>query len=66
MSVLAWWIIPLLGGVLAALWVTFSSRTRKTGDRDSLQDYERFRTAMERKPERAEPRPDPRPEPGEA
>ncbi|MBF9067594.1 hypothetical protein [Streptacidiphilus fuscans] len=49
MSVLAWWIIPLVGGVLAALWVTWSSRTRTTGDYDSLQGYERFREAMERK-----------------
>nr|WP_051945802.1 hypothetical protein [Streptacidiphilus rugosus] len=62
MSVLAWWIIPLLGGVLAAIWVTWSSRTRATGDRDSLQDYERFRAAMERQPDR----PEGRPEPGEA
>ena len=51
MGVLAWWIIPLVGGVLAALWVTWSSRTRTTGDRDSLQGYERFREAMERRTE---------------
>jgi hypothetical protein len=54
MTVLAWWIIPVAGGVLAALWVAFSSRTRSTGDRDSVQGYERFRAAMERKPERPE------------
>jgi hypothetical protein len=54
MGVLAWWIIPLVGGVLAALWVTWSSRTRATGDRDSVQGYERFREAMERTTERPE------------
>ena len=48
MSALAWWIIPAVAGVLAALWVVWSGRTRTTGDNDSLAGHQRFREAMER------------------
>jgi hypothetical protein len=48
MSVLAWWIIPVVAGVFAALWAAWSARTRTTGDSDSLADHQRFREAMER------------------
>jgi hypothetical protein len=49
MGVLVWWIIPLIAGVLAALWAAWSARTpRPGGDRESLATYERFRAAMER------------------
>lgn len=48
MSVLAWWIIPAVAGVLATLWVVWSARTRTTGDNDSLAGHQRFRDAMER------------------
>ena len=48
MSALAWWIIPVAAGVLAALWVVWSGRTRTTGDHDSLAGHQRFREAMER------------------
>jgi hypothetical protein len=51
MGVLAWWIIPLAAGIFAALWATWSARTRTTGDNDSLAGYERFRAAMERSTE---------------
>jgi len=56
MAVLAWWIIPLVAGILAALWATWSARTRTTGDSDSLAGYQRFREAMERA---SEPTPNP-------
>ena len=48
MSALAWLIIPAVAGALATLWVIWSSRTRSTGDNDSLAGHQRFRDAMER------------------
>jgi hypothetical protein len=48
MSVLAWWIIPVVAGAFAGLWATWSARTRTTGDSDSLAGHQRFREAMER------------------
>ena len=48
MSVLAWWIIPLVAGVFAGLWTAWSARTRTTGDSESLAGHRRFREAMER------------------
>ena len=55
MAVLAWWIIPLVAGVLAACWATWSARTRTTGDSDSLAGHRRFREAMERSSEPPKP-----------
>jgi hypothetical protein len=54
MSVLAWGVIPVVAGLFAGLWVTWSSRTRTTGDSES---HQRFREAMERA---SAPPPDPR------
>ena len=48
MSVLAWGFVPLVAGVFAAAWVTWSARPRTTGDNDSLAGHQRFREAMER------------------
>ncbi|MFC1412053.1 hypothetical protein ACEZCY_23575 [Streptacidiphilus sp. N1-12] len=48
MSVLAWGIIPLVAGLFAAVWVSWSARTRTTGDGASLAGHQRFREAMER------------------
>jgi hypothetical protein len=48
MSALAWWIIPVAAGILAALYVVWSGRTRSTGDNASLAGHQRFREAMER------------------
>ncbi|MFC1417363.1 hypothetical protein [Streptacidiphilus cavernicola] len=48
MSVLAWWAIPAVAGVCAAVWAAWSTRTRTTGDNDSLAGHQRFREAMER------------------
>jgi hypothetical protein len=48
MGALAWWIIPLVAGLLAWVWVRWSGRTRTTADSDSLAGYQRFREAMER------------------
>jgi cytochrome c-type biogenesis protein CcmH/NrfF len=53
MSALAWWIFPVVAGLLAWLWVLWSRRTRTTADSDSLAGYQRFREAMER--DQAEP-----------
>ncbi|MFC5908267.1 hypothetical protein [Streptacidiphilus monticola] len=51
MGVLTWLTIPVAAGILAALWGSWSARTRaKPGDSDTLAGYERFREAMERKP----------------
>ncbi len=48
MSALAWWIFPVVAGLLAWLWVLWSRRPRSTADSDSLAGYQRFREAMER------------------
>lgn len=53
MGALAWWIIPAVAGLLAWAWVMWSRRTRTVGDADSITGYERFRAAMENRPEDA-------------
>ncbi len=47
MDVLAWWVIPGIGVLVAMAWAAWAGRTRRaTGDVDSLAGYERFREAM--------------------
>ncbi|MFB7946198.1 hypothetical protein ACFV6F_29285 [Kitasatospora phosalacinea] len=49
MAALAWLIIPVVAGVLAAVWATWAARPpRAMTDPTSLAEHERFRAAMER------------------
>lgn len=49
-----WWLIPALAAtLLATAWVAWASRTRRPADtHETLDDYERFKAAMERDPRR--------------
>ncbi|MEV0780029.1 hypothetical protein ACIBLA_34700 [Streptomyces sp. NPDC050433] len=46
MGALAWLLIPLFAVVCAAIWGSWASRTRHTGDVAELAGYARFRDAM--------------------
>ncbi|MBD0707482.1 hypothetical protein BU197_03340 [Streptomyces sp. CBMA291] len=60
MAALAWLLIPLFAVVGAAIWGSWASRDKTTGDVAELAGYARFRDAMERS---HTPAPDaPRPE----
>ncbi|MEU5218998.1 hypothetical protein AB0G79_22755 [Streptomyces sp. NPDC020807] len=48
MAALAWLLIPLFAVVGAAIWGSWASRNRTTGDGAELAGYARFRDAMER------------------
>ena len=48
MAVLAWLLIPLVAAVGAAIWASWASRNRTTGDVAELAGYARFRDAMEK------------------
>ncbi|MET4922783.1 hypothetical protein P3L51_10560 [Streptomyces sp. PSRA5] len=46
MAALAWLLIPLFAAVGAAIWGSWVSRNRTTGDIAELAGYARFRDAM--------------------
>ncbi|MEW1723409.1 hypothetical protein [Streptomyces sp. NPDC093109] len=48
MAALAWLLIPLFAVVGAAIWGSWASRDRTTGDIAELNGYARFRDAMEK------------------
>ncbi|MGW6393206.1 hypothetical protein ACWFR1_22440 [Streptomyces sp. NPDC055103] len=48
MAALAWLLIPLFAVVGAAIWGSWASRNKTTGDVAELAGYARFRDAMER------------------
>jgi hypothetical protein len=48
MAALAWLLIPLFAVVGAAIWGSWASRDKTTGDVAELAGYARFRDAMER------------------
>ncbi|MCZ7458092.1 hypothetical protein [Streptomyces sp. WMMC940] len=48
MAALAWLLIPLFAAIGAAIWGSWASRNRTTGDVAELAGYARFRDAMER------------------
>ncbi|WP_327068852.1 hypothetical protein OG500_23845 [Kitasatospora sp. NBC_01250] len=49
MGALAWLGIPVVAGVIAAIWATWAARPpRATGDGASLAEHQRFLAAMER------------------
>ena len=55
MGALAWLVIPVTAAVAAALWGRWAARTRSTADGASLAGYERFRQAMQSKPDQGGP-----------
>ncbi|MFI6082591.1 hypothetical protein ACIBBB_16720 [Streptomyces sp. NPDC051217] len=46
MAALAWLLIPLFAAIGAAIWGSWVSRDRTTGDVAELAGYARFRDAM--------------------
>ncbi|MCK7624067.1 hypothetical protein MUU72_13320 [Streptomyces sp. RS10V-4] len=48
MGALLWLLIPVLAGLAAALWSSWTLRNRRTGDVAELAGYARFRAAMEK------------------
>ena len=48
MAALAWLLIPVGAVIVAAVWGSWATRNRKTGDVAELAGYARFREAMER------------------
>ncbi|GAA2515732.1 hypothetical protein GCM10010393_56050 [Streptomyces gobitricini] len=48
MAVLAWLMIPLFAVIGAAIWGSWASRDRTTGDVAELAGYARFREVMEK------------------
>ncbi|GGU53227.1 hypothetical protein [Streptomyces lavendofoliae] len=48
MAVLAWLLIPLFAAIGAAIWGSWASRDRTTGDVAELAGYARFREVMEK------------------
>ncbi|WP_338672842.1 hypothetical protein V1460_07245 [Streptomyces sp. SCSIO 30461] len=48
MAALAWLLIPLFAAVGAAIWGSWASRSRTTGDIAELAGYAKFRDAMEK------------------
>ncbi|MCE4942830.1 MULTISPECIES: hypothetical protein [Streptomyces] len=50
MGALLWLLIPVLAGLIAALWSSWAVRNRRTGDVAELAGYARFRAAMEKQP----------------
>ncbi|MEV7427327.1 hypothetical protein [Streptomyces sp. NPDC091212] len=48
MAALAWLLIPFFAVVGAAIWGSWASRDRTTGDIAELNGYARFRDAMEK------------------
>lgn len=48
MAALAWLLIPLFAAVGAAIWGSWASRNRTSGDVAELAGYARFRDAMEK------------------
>jgi hypothetical protein len=48
MAALAWLLIPLVAAVGAAIWASWASRNRTSGDVAELAGYARFRDAMEK------------------
>ncbi|MGG2458593.1 hypothetical protein ACO0M4_01955 [Streptomyces sp. RGM 3693] len=48
MGALLWLLIPVLAGLIAALWSSWAMRNRRTGDIAELAGYARFRAAMEK------------------
>ncbi|MEK2475115.1 MULTISPECIES: hypothetical protein [Streptomyces] len=48
MGALLWLLIPVLAGLVAALWSSWAMRNRRTGDVAELAGYARFRAAMEK------------------
>ncbi|KIF76598.1 hypothetical protein QR77_27440 [Streptomyces sp. 150FB] len=46
MAALAWLLIPLVAAIGAAIWGSWASKTRTTGDIAELDGYARFRDAM--------------------
>ncbi|WP_411120502.1 hypothetical protein [Streptomyces sp. x-19] len=48
MGALLWLLIPVLAGLIAALWSSWAVRNRRTGDVAELAGYARFRAAMEK------------------
>jgi hypothetical protein len=48
MAALAWLLIPVAAGGIAAVWTSWTARHRKIADVAELAGYARFREAMER------------------
>ncbi|MGN9792532.1 hypothetical protein ACTMTU_15725 [Streptomyces sp. OZ13] len=48
MAVLAWLLIPLFAAVGAAIWASWASRDRTSGDVAELAGYARFCDAMDK------------------
>ncbi|MEU7634762.1 MULTISPECIES: hypothetical protein [unclassified Streptomyces] len=48
MGALLWLLIPVLAGLIAALWSSWAMRNRRSGDVAELAGYARFRAAMEK------------------
>ena len=60
MGVLAWLGVPAAATILAIAWVHWTARPRGPVEtRESLADFERFRSAMSRPPEQATRRSEP-------
>lgn len=48
MSVLAWWLIPLVATLIAIVVMSLANRPRGPGPSDrSVEEFQRFRTALE-------------------
>lgn len=48
MSVLAWWLIPLVATLSAIVVMSLANRTRGPGPSDrSVEEFQRFRSALE-------------------
>ena len=48
MGALLWLLIPVLAGLVAALWSSWAMRNRRSGDVAELAGDARFRAAMEK------------------
>ncbi len=48
MAALAWLLIPLFAALGAAIWGSWATRNRTSGDVSELAGYARFREAMEK------------------
>jgi hypothetical protein len=51
MSAITWWLPPIAATLIAVLWVVLANRPRRPADtHETLEDYQRFKAAMESDP----------------
>jgi hypothetical protein len=49
MSAITWWLPPIVATLVAVGWVVLTSRPRRPADvHETLEHFERFKTAIER------------------